>query len=146
MANLFFHGSGLPVYGKLLQQNEINARVARLRQAHQALQQLKQDIDERCEKLHGVFNFLEGKQALYQQLTDQYQQKPTANLALRLHKLEQAINDLLIKLETTQPERVISDLSSRYEELKTELARKEALTLSSTELVEEARNILKMPR
>lgn len=127
MSNLFFNSNGLPVYGKLLQQNEINARIAHLRQAHQALQQLKQDIDERCEKLQGVFNFLDGKQALYQQLTEQYQQNPTTNLALRINKLGKAIGDLLTKLEITQPEKVITDLSSRYEELKAELARKETL-------------------
>ncbi|HHF7345545.1 TPA: hypothetical protein ACPSKB_001968 [Legionella feeleii] len=145
MSNLFFNQNGLPVYGKLLQQNEIDALMTRLRQAHQALQQLKQDIDKRCEKLQGVFNFLDGKQALYQQLTEQYQQTPTASLALRINKLGQAIGDLLSKLEASQPEKVIADLSSRYEELKAQLALKEALILNSNpgmtqkyEFVEEA--------
>lgn len=130
MFNLFFNRNGLPVYGKLLQKNEINARMTRLFQAHQALQQLKQNIDARCEKFQEIFNFLDSKQALYQQLTEEYQQKPSTALALRLSKLGQAISDLLAKLETTQPERVIADLSSHYEELKAELARKETLLLN----------------
>ncbi|MCC5015798.1 hypothetical protein [Legionella sp. 31fI33] len=145
MSNLFFNQNGLPVYGKLLQQNEITTCMARLRQAHQALQQLKEDIDKRCEKLQGVFDFLDSKQALYQQLTEQYQQNPTASLALRINKLGQAISDLLGKLEASQPEKVIADLSSHYEELKAALAIKEALILKSNpettqtyELVEEA--------
>ncbi|WP_019217952.1 hypothetical protein [Legionella tunisiensis] len=88
---------------------------------------MQQDIDARKKKLHEIFAFLEAKKALYQQLTEKYQQKPLPTLATRLNNLKQAIDDLVSKIEKTQPKKVINDLSARYKALKTELAEKEAV-------------------
>lgn len=118
---------GQKAYDKLLQKNEARTRNARIAEAHQALEQLEQDIDARKKKLHEIFAFLEAKKALYQQLTEKYQLKPLPTLATRLNNLKQAIDDLVSKIEKTQPKKVINDLSARYKELKTELARKEAV-------------------
>ncbi|STX41059.1 Uncharacterised protein [Legionella donaldsonii] len=114
-------------YEKLLQQNKIKERKTRISKAHIALEELEHDIEARTKKLHEIFAFLEAKKALYQQLTEKYQLKPLPTLATRLNNLKQAIDDLVSKIEKAQPKEVINDLSARYKELKTELARKETL-------------------
>ncbi|KTC96414.1 hypothetical protein [Legionella feeleii] len=127
MSNFFGKDVQRPVYtGKQLQ-NEITLYKARINEAHQALKRLKQDIDNRCQKLQGIYEFLDQKQALYEQLIARYQSQPSPSLAGRIQKLQKAIEEMLANIETTQPEKVIADLSASYEALQLELGRKEAL-------------------
>lgn len=136
MSNYFFgKDAQKPVYSNVLLQNEIVMCKARINEAHQALQRLKQDIDNRCVKLQGTFDFLESKQALYEQLIARYKQKPSATMATRIQKLHQAIEDRLANIQAAQPEKVIADLNSDYEALKLELARKEALITRKETLI-----------
>lgn len=125
----FFDGNaqGQHAYDHLLQKNEINARNARIKKSHQALDDLEKNIESRREKLQEIFIFLDNKQTLYQQLTEQYQQQPSPELAARIEKLKQAINELVANIEKTQPKEVIAELFTRFKELQSELARKEAL-------------------
>ena len=127
MSNFFGKNVQRPVYtGKQLQ-TEITLCKARIDEAHQALKRLKQDIDNRCQKLQGIYEFLDEKQALYEQLTARYQNQPSTSLAGRIEKLQKAITDMLANMEATEPAKVIADLSANYEALKLELARKEVL-------------------
>lgn len=111
-------------YTKLLQENAGKVRIKRISQAHQALDDLEQDINARVTKLKNVFAFLETKQALYQQLLEQHQHQPSATLASRIKRLKHAIDDLVAKIEETQPKEVIADLHSHLRNLRSELARK----------------------
>ncbi|HHF7345542.1 TPA: hypothetical protein ACPSKB_001965 [Legionella feeleii] len=132
MSNFFGKDVQRPVYtGKQLQ-NEIALAKARINEAHQALKRLKQDIDNRCQKLQGIYEFLDQKQALHEQLIARYQSQPSTSLAGRIQKLQKAIEEMLANIETTQPEKVIADLSASYEALQLELGRKEALLLNET--------------
>jgi peptidoglycan hydrolase CwlO-like protein len=125
--SFFDKQSKQPAYGKLLKENKVHESKARIAKAHQALQALKEDIETRDKKLHEILTFLDVKKMRYQQLAEQYQQKPLPTLATELNHLKQAIDDLVAKIEKTQPKKVISDLRSRYKKLQSELARKEAL-------------------
>jgi len=118
-------GQGQPPYKKLLQENKIKLRGLRISQAHQALDVLEQDIKSRSEKLQEVLNFLENKQTLYHNLTEQYKHQPSVVLETRLTRLKSAIDDLVAHIEATKPKEVIAEMLSRHKSLTSELARKE---------------------
>lgn len=114
-------------YSKLLRQNEIDTAKTRDMQASEVLRRLKENIGNRIEKLNGLIMFIEDQQKVCQQLTEQYEQKPTPALAKKINNLQEAINNFQKKLEKSQSEKVIADLRSEYDLLSAELARKEAL-------------------
>ncbi|HHF7347895.1 TPA: hypothetical protein ACPSKE_001063 [Legionella feeleii] len=132
MSNFFGKDVQRPVYtGKQLQ-NEIALAKAGINEAHQALMRLKQDIDNRCQKLQEIYEFLDQKQALLEQLIARNQSQPSPYLAGRIQKLQKAIEERLANIEATQPEKVIAELSASYRTLQLELERKEALLLNET--------------
>lgn len=124
MTAFFDKKDGSLVYAKLMQDNEQAMRTMRIGQAEAALQQMKQEIEHRTTKLDEIFKFLDCKKELYEQLTKQYTLTPTDTLATQLSKLKQATEQLVDKLNKNQPEKIIADLSAKYEELKTHLMQK----------------------
>ncbi|KTD09490.1 hypothetical protein [Legionella jamestowniensis] len=128
MGNAFFDKeAGFSTYKVILQENEHLLRMRRLGQAEEALQRMEQDINVRKEELNKVYTFVENKQANYEQLAKQYEMAPSKALAKQMTELKQILEMVYEKLRQTQPEKVIADLSSKYEEFKTELAQKKAL-------------------
>ncbi|ASQ45791.1 hypothetical protein [Legionella clemsonensis] len=115
-------------YTRLLTENEKKMRRERISQAEKALQQFKQEIDERSKKLNQISYFIKAKHKLYDQLVIEFQNSPSSQLAEELATLEQAIKELDTMLEQSHPEQVIARLSSRYEELKAEFEQKKSAT------------------
>ncbi|WED42242.1 hypothetical protein [Legionella cardiaca] len=128
--NVFFDKKATSGYDKLLRQNEENVRKKRIEKAEEALQQLKQEIDNRLVKLQEILAFSDTKHALFQQLSEQYEHAPSKELAKQLSELKQALATLDNKLQQSQPEKIIADLQARYEALKAELSRKKTLLKS----------------
>ena len=109
---------------KLIKSDQKAMRKTRIAQAESALQQLKNDIDTRTEKLQEVFNFLDTKKALYTQLAQQYQKTPDVVLAAQLDELKPAIEHLENKLMQSESEEFIAGLSAKYDELTLKLDQK----------------------
>ncbi|KTD22791.1 Uncharacterised protein [Legionella lansingensis] len=132
----FEKGAGYTTYNKLLRETERNLRLARIAQAEASLQQLKKDIDNHISTFQEVLSFVETQHALYEEFAKKYASKPSVSLGTQLAELKKEIDDLDVKIKQAQPEKVIADMSTRYQELKAELEQKKALINSSNEPIE----------
>ncbi|WP_058534429.1 hypothetical protein [Legionella saoudiensis] len=125
MAIFFDDKKRASISRKLIQHNEHVTRRKRVTHAEQTLQKLKEDIDYRVNKLQGINTFLNEQQALYEQLTQEYETNPSSALARKLEKLNLGISQLETQLQQHQPEKLIARLTAKYEKLKGLLERPE---------------------
>lgn len=123
MAIFFDDKKNAPTSRKLIQHNEHVTRRKRVTHAETTLQKLKEDIETRVEKLQGVTTFLTEQHALNEQLTQEYKISPSPELAQQLEKLKQGISQLEAQLQKHQPEKLIAELTAKYETLKGLLGR-----------------------
>jgi RNA processing factor Prp31 len=122
MDNVFFKDGEKKSFQKMLKANEQTMRLTRIAQAQNILQQLKQEIKQRTEKLDEIYSFVENQHRLHEELMQNYVATPSETLGKRLESLKQSIDNFEKQIKQTQPEKIIADLTNQYEDLRAKLA------------------------
>ncbi|KTD16551.1 hypothetical protein [Legionella jordanis] len=121
MSKTTFFGDAGSTYTKTLRQVEHEDHLVRLAKAQKALQDLKEEIDSRIYNLREALDFLDTQEYLYNDLKAENEKSPNPLLKIKMASLNSAIERFKKQMEDCQPERVIAELSDRYNILNKDL-------------------------